>query len=371
MHSAMRLTLIIDTARTTHQHAEHGAIGSPTGQDRGEFAHQKFEDPDFQALDWRTTSPRRLLSFIQTPRPNAVFVYGMEARLPVSIAVGTLPRRIPFLYAADSNIVETAQGGIGIVKRLLGYRALAMRVDAALSLGLSNELALRVYGMRNIEPLPVYAVDFAALDRATAEGFGERADEAGRIRVAIVARFVAAKNLVATFRAVAMAPDVCSRIRFVLAGDGPLRPAIEEVIAANPALSVQLLGGIPHGRVGGVISNADALLLPSEREPWGIVVTEALGLGVPVVATPAVGAAVSLAGATQAVVLSEGTDGPAIAAALRHFVARHAELKQAATCAAPWVRETYGLPAVAGRLVEFVRRISEAAPQVSSPQASS
>lgn len=321
----------------------------------GAFGHQRFHDPEFESMEWRKSSSVALRRFITRRRPSAVFVYGLEARRALSIAAAFLPGNVPFFYAADSNITALVSGEGHLGPRLVGYRALAGRIDVALSLGLSNELALRLLGMRRIEPIPVYAVDFDALDRAAADGGTDVLGLTGeRLTILVVARLIAVKNLVPTLDAIGSDAVLRARLRIVLVGDGPLRPEVEAAVRRHPELEVRMLGAVPHARVGAAIAGADALLLPSVVEPWGIVVVEALGMGVPVVATPAVGAAVSLAGLTQAVVLSDDCSGGAVAAALRVFVERHAALREAAKAARAQVRERYSKTAVARALIRLV-----------------
>lgn len=77
-----------------------------------------------------------------------------------------------------------------------------------------------------------------------------------------------------------------------LAGTGPLRAQAE---AAGPG--VHALGFVPYDHLPSLYAAADALVLPSIptatfREPWGLVVNEAMHQGTPVIATDAVGAAV-------------------------------------------------------------------------------
>ncbi len=72
--------------------------------------------------------------------------------------------------------------------------------------------------------------------------------------------------------------------RFLLAGDGPLRSAIETLVRAGPAADrVQLLGW--QDDLTPVLSAADVFLFPSLTEGMPNVVLEALACGVPVVAS--------------------------------------------------------------------------------------
>jgi glycosyltransferase involved in cell wall biosynthesis len=70
-------------------------------------------------------------------------------------------------------------------------------------------------------------------------------------------------------------------VQLVLAGDGPER---HRLLAAGGA-RVRCLGSLAPDQVAQALRAADLLVLPSEREGWPNVVTEALASGLRVVAT--------------------------------------------------------------------------------------
>jgi len=69
------------------------------------------------------------------------------------------------------------------------------------------------------------------------------------------------------------------RGRLIVLGDGPLRPALE----GRPG--IELRGRVPHDEVPDHIAQADVVVLPSEREPLGQVLLEAMAMERSVVAT--------------------------------------------------------------------------------------
>lgn len=79
-------------------------------------------------------------------------------------------------------------------------------------------------------------------------------------------------------------------LRAVFAGDGPERAATER--AADAArLDCVFLGDVAYDDLPALYAAADLFVLRAEREPWGLVVNEALAAGVPVLASPGVVAA--------------------------------------------------------------------------------
>jgi glycosyltransferase involved in cell wall biosynthesis len=70
----------------------------------------------------------------------------------------------------------------------------------------------------------------------------------------------------------------------VIAGDGPLRPAVEKFIASRPAgRNVRLLGMVPN--VPEVLSAADVYVMPSLWEGWPLALGEAMSASLPAIGT--------------------------------------------------------------------------------------
>lgn len=75
----------------------------------------------------------------------------------------------------------------------------------------------------------------------------------------------------------------------VVVGCGPLEPEIRDRFEGNE--DCHLIGALSYDRLGAVYAAVDAVVVPSHREAWSFVISEALGFGVPVVANDRVGAA--------------------------------------------------------------------------------
>ena len=71
-----------------------------------------------------------------------------------------------------------------------------------------------------------------------------------------------------------------------IAGDGPERPALQQLAAKiGVGDRVRFLGQIPHAELSSLYSAADVLVLASSREGWPNVLLESMACGTPVVAT--------------------------------------------------------------------------------------
>lgn len=73
-----------------------------------------------------------------------------------------------------------------------------------------------------------------------------------------------------------------------IVGQGPLQSELQKECPAN----VRLLGHIPNSQLGCCYQDHDIFILPSIKEPWGLVVEEALHHGLPVIASNRVGCAI-------------------------------------------------------------------------------
>lgn len=77
----------------------------------------------------------------------------------------------------------------------------------------------------------------------------------------------------------------------VFAGEGPLRPELEaEVARLGLSSRVRFLGFLNQSQLPGVYKSSDLLILPSEYEPFAVVVNEAMCCGCPAAVSDQVGA---------------------------------------------------------------------------------
>jgi glycosyltransferase involved in cell wall biosynthesis len=75
------------------------------------------------------------------------------------------------------------------------------------------------------------------------------------------------------------------RVHLAIVGDGPLREALAaQAETEGVADSVHFLGRVPHARVLALMARAQLVALPSWDEAFGLVYTEAMAQGTPVIA---------------------------------------------------------------------------------------
>ncbi|MGH3464579.1 MAG: glycosyltransferase family 4 protein [Kribbellaceae bacterium] len=205
---------------------------------------------------------------------DVVHAHGYKAGLAARRA-----RLRPLVVTWHNAVLAT--GVRGAVLRL-GQRVVARSAD--LTLGASSDLVglAQRYGARQARLAPVAAprLPERVRDRAEVRAALGLTDEP---LVLSVGRLAPQKDYPLLL---SVADGVRGRLSdavFAVVGDGPLRPELEERIAAE-GLPVRLLGH--RGDVGDLLAAADVFLLTSHWEARALVVQEAMQAGVPVVARP-------------------------------------------------------------------------------------
>lgn len=120
----------------------------------------------------------------------------------------------------------------------------------------------------------------------------------------------------------------------VFAGEGPLRSQLEsEASALGVAARVRFLGFVNQSQLPAVYTSADVMVLPSEYEPFAVVVNEAMCCGCPVIASDHVGAARDLLKPVAPQFVYSCGDSDALAAILRGALSVPGQLESVARAA--------------------------------------
>lgn len=151
---------------------------------------------------------------------------------------------------------------------------------------------------------------------------------APRPMVLFLGRWAPGKGVVELVRAFTDVAVGRPALELVIAGDGPLRPAVLSAIGASAARDrISLAGWVDARRRGDLLARAAVLVLPSADEAAPLAVIEALAAGVPVVGTTT-GAVPSLIG-DGGIAVAPG-DLPALTRALAAVVDHPPDMADAA-----------------------------------------
>jgi glycosyltransferase involved in cell wall biosynthesis len=114
----------------------------------------------------------------------------------------------------------------------------------------------------------------------------------------------------------------------VFAGEGSLRTQLEaEVAALGVSSRVHFLGFVNQSQLPAVYKSADIMVLPSEYEPFAVVVNEAMCCGCPVIVSDRVGAAGDLVVSGRTGFVYPCGDTAALAGILKEVIAVPARLE--------------------------------------------
>jgi glycosyltransferase involved in cell wall biosynthesis len=261
---------------------------------------------------------------LESLRPDVVLVPGWHAAFYRHAVAACRRRGIPVLYRGDSNLQTRHRGLI----RWAWQLRTAMRLrqfDGYLSVGTRSRAFLRRFGAADdrIFDSP-HAVDndyFAAgaLPYRTAEGRRAVRRRFGIGDQAFVVLFAgkldAQKRPLDALRAVA-----ATATTLLVAGAGPLAAAVDEE-AAVTGTRLHAAGFLNQSQMPQAYAAADCLVLPSDRETWGMVVNEAMASGLPCIVSDGCGCAPDLVDDTTGATFPAG-DTAALARAIDGVRAR-------------------------------------------------
>ncbi len=166
-------------------------------------------------------------------------------------------------------------------------------------------------------------------------------EQASPINVLYAGRLSAGKGLELLSEAFLLARQRDPRLQLVLAGDGPLAPALRAALGERAVF----LGWLPRDGLARVYASADLLVFPGTEEICGAVILEAQASGLPVLAVDAGGGAELIESGRSGCVVAPSVS--ALAAAI-HGLARRPPLRERLA--------TGGLSAVRGRSWEHAER---------------
>jgi glycosyltransferase involved in cell wall biosynthesis len=277
-------------------------------------------------IEWTTLEA----VFIRAFRPHVVHAHNAKATV-IAAAAGRLargPRRPPVL-ATHHGAAED--------DRARAARLLERAADEVVSV--SEDL------------LPAFTSDVRVIHNGVAAP--PPAQRGPDTVVAFVGRLVAVKNPERFLRAAAL---VDGGARFVVVGDGELRPSLEQ-LAQELGVDVTFTGAVPDARP--LIASADVMVVSSNSEGQSIATLEALAAGTPVVSTPVSGMA-GLLGGGAGVVASDFAP-ETLAAAITELVGDRARRTGMGAAGAKLVRERFSADAM---LDAYERRYRALAPTI-------
>ena len=243
---------------------------------------------------------RRIRDYLAEHRIRMVILLGYNSLTHLLLMHWARRQGVPLLLSGDSNIF--CESGHGLVLRTAKrwyIRHVLRVVSGLMPMGTCGRAYFRQYADHDVPSfLFPYEPDYERLiacDPAARQAFMPRYGlDPARRRLLYCGRLVPLKRVDTLIDAFGRIADFRPDWDLVIAGDGPLRQALEARVAEHTRHRIKWLGFLQFAELVSCYHSCDALVMPSEFEPWGLVINEAVASGLPVVAAEGVGAAVEL-----------------------------------------------------------------------------
>ncbi len=238
-----------------------------------------------------------LATIVKDGKFDAVIVTGWHYKSAWQAMRACWKTGTPVMARSDSHL----HAGRGLLKRTMKrplHSWFIPRLDACLPVGRWSRDYFLHYGARpdRIFIVPhVVDVDFFRQEagrlrsQQTELRRAWQLDEAATVFL-FAGKFIEKKRPLDFVRAIASANNNGKRIMGLMVGDGPLRQACEDSVKTTHA-PIRFAGFLNQSRMPNAYAAADALVLPSESETWGMVVNEAMASGKPCIVSDGVGCA--------------------------------------------------------------------------------
>lgn len=234
----------------------------------------------------------QLLRRVHESNYDVVLVHGYAHLSDWLTFAAATSRRLPFMLRGESR-VDTGMRGPGMASAMRRYllRRLTAKAAVCLAIGSMNRRFYRSLGVPSDKIVHApYSVDNRFFETAAKAGRERRGLllsgmglEEDRLTILFAAKLQPWKRPQDLLDLSRELPDA----NVLVVGDGPLRKDLERAAASCPNLRV--LGFLNQGELGALYGVADAFVLPSSHEPWGLAVNEAMAAGAVPFVSSAVG----------------------------------------------------------------------------------
>lgn len=248
--------------------------------------------------EWR--KGRRIIQWIREHRIRAVVLLGYNDPARLRVLFWCHRNRIPCYVWGDSNIRGDVQAGLKAWLKKLILPRLLRRCTGTFPCGQRGIEFFAKYGVpRDRMYLFTLEPDYELITKLSMqviEGAAQKFGlQAGRRRIIYSGRLVQPKRVDLLLQAFITIAPQRTDWDLLIAGDGPLRSELEALVPPELKPRITWTGFLANQEVvSSLYRLADVLVLPSDYEPWALVVNEAIAAGLALVVSDAVGAAPEL-----------------------------------------------------------------------------
>jgi glycosyltransferase involved in cell wall biosynthesis len=272
--------------------------GVDVSYDPGFQLHFQWDRPLLDGYKHKFLASRwELIKELRQTRYDALLGFGWTTFFSWLAYLSCAAMRIPYLITGDS-IPQRQRRLKHVLKRAL-LEPLFRKAGAFLTMGALNEQLYRQFGVPEEKFFLVpYSPDIDYFQSCAQSLMGSK--ETVRRQHGLHPSYPAilfAGKLVDRKRPLDLLKayqGVCAkgiRASLVFCGDGQLRNELQSYAAQYGLQDVHFVGFKNQSEMPAIYTMCDFLVLPSDHEPWGIVLNEAMACGLPVIVSDQVGAA--------------------------------------------------------------------------------
>jgi glycosyltransferase involved in cell wall biosynthesis len=243
---------------------------------------------------WGLDTPE-IHDLIRDGHYDAVLINGWHYKSAWQAIRACWHNHTPVMVRSDSHLHTTRGFAKRAAKRPV-YSWFIPRLNACLAVGTWSRNYFKHYGAKDEQLFVVpHAIDDQRFRNSAVRLRSNRTElrnEFGLPSDAIVflfaGKFVETKRPLTFVDAIGQAAKQNARVAGLMAGDGPLRQACED-FAREHNVPVRFPGFLNQSEIIRAYVAADALVIPSENETWGLVVNESMTCGLPALVSDQVG----------------------------------------------------------------------------------
>lgn len=236
---------------------------------------------------------------------DALWVHGYATANAMHGILAAKALGIPVLLRAESWLGDRERRGMTLAAKNCFFSMLKQLVDCVLPIGTLNaEYWHRYLGNEIPQSLMPYAVDNDYFAQRSREAAGKRASlmaelnlDPARPVILFASKLQKRKrcaDLLEAYLRMSPAPGVAPHPYLVIVGDGEERAALERQAVASGVDSIRFCGFRNQSELPGFFDLATVFVLPSQHEPWGLIVNEVMNAGRAVIVSDDVGSAPDL-----------------------------------------------------------------------------
>jgi glycosyltransferase involved in cell wall biosynthesis len=243
---------------------------------------------------WGLDTPE-LTKLIQQKRYDAVIINGWHYKSAWQAMRACWKTETPVMARGDSHL-HTERPAAKRLAKWPFYRWFIPKLDACLPVGKWSRDYFLNYGARPDRVFIVpHVVDTKFFSSATTMLLPQKSHLRAQwnlredsVVFLFAGKFIEKKRPMDFVRAVDTAAKQLESISGLMVGDGPLRAECEEFVKEQNA-PIRFTGFLNQSQIAAAYVAADALLLPSDGETWGLIVNEAMACGLPCIVSDRVG----------------------------------------------------------------------------------